>query len=232
MVTDLAALPRATFKAQVGYRLINSKYPPIHLFNDVASNEDFDALYAVQALTNPRLRQEVGDLNLVPRERRPFGIPGCSYALGPFVHINSSGSRFSAGLFGVFYAAETIATGIAETRYHQQRYFQGVADLKYDRIQMRGLRVVFSASLVNIYCPSVDADGWYNPDDYNAPQQFGAALKKADGDGVLYASVRDDGNPCYALFSPHLISIIVQTGHYEYQWDGKCITSVVKIVQQ
>ena len=150
MVVDPAALPRAAFNAQVGYRLINSKHPPISLFDDVASNEDFEAVYAVQALTNPRLRQEVGDLNLVPRKRRPFDIPGCSYALGPFVHVNSSGSRFSAGQFGVFYAAKTMATGITETRYHQQRYFQGVADLKYDRIQMRGLRVVFTASLKNI----------------------------------------------------------------------------------
>lgn len=232
MVASLAALPRAVLNAQVAYRLINSKHPPINLFDDVASSEDFDALYAVQALSNPRLQQEVGDLNPVPRARRPFGIPGCSYALGPFVHINGSGSRFSAGLFGVFYAAETIATGIAETRYHQQRYFQGVADLKYDRIQMRGLRVVFSASLLNIYAPRVDAYGWYDADDYSESQQFGAALKKADEDGVLYASVRDRGKPCYALFSPHLISAVVQTRHYEYQWDGKRIANVLKIIQQ
>ncbi len=232
MVADLAALLRTAFSAHVGYRLISSKYPPISLFDDVASNEDFEAVYAVQALTNPRLRQEVGDLNLVPRERRPFDIPGCSYALGPFVHVNSSGSRFSAGQFGVFYAAETMATGITETRYHQQRYFQGVADLKYDRIQMRGLRVVFTASLVNIYAPRIDTFGWYDAEAYNAAQQFGDVLKKADEDGVLYASVRDQGKPCYALFSPHLINSVVQTGHYEYQWDGQRITNVLKIVQQ
>lgn len=232
MVVDLAALQRVAFAAQVGYRLINSKHPPISLFEDVASNEDFEAIYAVQALTNPRLRQEVGDLNRVPRERRPFGIPGCSYALGPFVHVNGSGSRFSAGLFGVFYAAKTMATGIAETRYHQQRYFQGIADLKYDRIQMRGLRVVFAASLVNIYSPRLDACGWHDADDYSAAQQFGDVLKKVDEDGVLYASVRDQGKPCYALFSPHLINSVVQTGHYEYQWDGQRIANVLKIAQQ
>lgn len=217
--------------AQVAYRLINSKYPPISLFDDVASNEEFEAVYAVQSLTNPRLRHEVGDLNLVPRERRPFDIPGCSYALGPFVHVNSSGSRFSAGQFGVFYAAEAMATGIAETRYHQQRYFQGVAGLKYDRIQMRGLRVVFSASLLNIYRPRLATEGWYDPQDYRAAQQLGEKLKQADEHGVWYASVRDRGKPCFALLSPHLISSVVQAGHYEYQWDGDRITKVLKIIQ-
>lgn len=232
MVVELPVLPRAAFDAQVAYRLINSKFPPISLFDDVASNEEFEAVYAVQALTNPRLRQEVGDLNRVPRERRPFDIPGCSYALGPFVHVNESGSRFSAGQFGVFYAAETMATGIAETRYHQQRYFQGVADLKYDRIQMRGLRVVFTASLLNIYSPRHDEYGWHDAEDYSSAQQLGDALKQADEHGVFYASVRDKGKPCYALFSPHLINSVVQTGHYEYQWDGKRIVNVLKIVQQ
>ncbi len=230
MVVELAALPRAEFTAQTAYRLINSKYPPISLFDDVASSEEFDAIYAVQALTNPRLRHEVGDLNLVPRDRRPFNIPGCSYALGPFVHVNDSGSRFSAGQFGVFYAAQTMATGIVETRYHQQRYFAGVADLKYDRIQMRGLRVSFTASLLNIYAPRRDGCGWYDADDYSAAQQLGDKVKKADEHGVFYASVRDEGKPCYALFSPHLINSVVQTEHYEYQWDGERIAHVLKIV--
>ncbi len=232
MVIDLKTLPRAEFEAQTAYRLINSKYPPISLFDDVASNDEFDAIYAVQALTNPRLRLEVGDLNRVPRERRPINIPGCSYALGPFVHVNDSGSRFSAGQFGVFYAAETMATGIAETRYHQQRYFQGVADLKYDRIQMRGLRVVFTASLVNIHSAQWQTCSWHDARDYTAAQQLGQAVKKADEHGVFYASVRDEGKPCYALFSPHLIHSVVQTEHYEYQWDGHRIANVLKIVQQ
>ncbi len=232
MVVDLTALPRAEFNAQTAYRLINSKYPPIGLFDDVASDAEFDALYAVQALTNPRLRHEVGDLNRVPRGRRPFNIPGCSYALGPFVHVNESGSRFSAGQFGVFYAARAMATGIAETRYHQQRYFEGVADLKYDRIQMRGLSVLFTASLVNIYAPRRDDCGWHDADDYSAAQQLGDTVKIADEHGIAYASVRDGGKRCYALFSPHVITSVVQTGHYEYQWDGKRIANVLKIVHR
>ena len=146
--TGIHALPRQAFPSQAAYRLVNGKYPPIAIFDDVADQADFDALFAVQALTNPRLQNEVGDLNRVPAAERPWGIPGCNYALGPFVHVNPAGSRFSDGAYGVFYCADRMATAIAETRYHQQRYFQRVEGLKYDRIVMRGLRVHFSACLL------------------------------------------------------------------------------------
>ena len=38
------------------HRLINSKYPTIDIFDDIASPEAFDAIYAMQAKVNPRLR--------------------------------------------------------------------------------------------------------------------------------------------------------------------------------
>ena len=59
---DPADLPTAAFLHQEAYRLVNGKYPPIHLFDDVADQADFEALYAVQALTNPRIQMQVGDV--------------------------------------------------------------------------------------------------------------------------------------------------------------------------
>lgn len=87
MVTlnQLADLPGASLLA---YRLVNSKFPPIALFDDVADAAVFEALYQIQALTNPRMQNEVGRLELIPRAEIPFGIPGCSYATAPFTHVN------------------------------------------------------------------------------------------------------------------------------------------------
>ena len=161
--TEIHALPRHPFPSQIAYRLVNGKYPPIAIFDDVADQSDFDALFAVQALTNPRLQNEVGDLNRVPPAERPWGIPGCNYALGPFVHVSPAGSRFSDGAYGVFYCADRMATALAETRYHQQRYFQQVDGLKYDRIVMRGLKVHFSATLCDI-TPATRYPHWHDPD--------------------------------------------------------------------
>src|SRR5258705_221801 len=82
------------------YRLVNSKFPPIALFDDVADADEFELLFEIQALTNPRLKNEVGQLELIARSEIPFGIAGCSYAIAPFTHVNPAGSRFSDGSFG------------------------------------------------------------------------------------------------------------------------------------
>ena len=42
-----------------------------------ADADEFDMLYQLQALTNPRLHNETGRLELIPRSEIPFGIPGC-----------------------------------------------------------------------------------------------------------------------------------------------------------
>ena len=46
MLSDLPLLDDQPVQA---YRLVNSKFPPIALFDDVADAEDFDALYQIQA---------------------------------------------------------------------------------------------------------------------------------------------------------------------------------------
>lgn len=225
----LDELPQKRFREKTAYRLVNSKFPPIAIFDDVASNDEFEALFRLQAKTNPRLLDEIGDIRLIKPERRPFGIAGCNYALAPFTHINQLGSRFSRGEFGILYAAETLDTALAETHYHQQRYFQTqVRGLKYDRIVMRGLKLKFSGTLFNICSPKID-NGWYDANNYTAAQQLGDAIKKADKDGLWYDSVRKPSTSCYALFSPHLIKSVVQTQHYEFVWNGERIDAVVQL---
>jgi hypothetical protein len=231
-VVDLSNIPEAVLRDQPAHRLVNAKFPPIDLFDDVASNDEFEAVYRLQSLSNPRLLDAAGQIHLVPPERRPFGIAGCNYALAPFMHVNKLGSRFSRGQFGILYAAEHIDTAIAETRHHQQQYFQTrINGLKYDRIIMRGLKLSFSATLLNIYAPRVAQFGWYDPTDYSASQQLGEAVKTADKDGLWYESVRRPGHSCYALFSPHTVHAMIPTQHYEYIWDGSRISDVIALSQ-
>ena len=82
------------------FRVIPTRFPAVNLFDRVASPEDFDALYALEAMTNDRVRTEVGDLDLVPREERRFG-PGYGPIMAALTHLNLQGSRFSDGSYGV-----------------------------------------------------------------------------------------------------------------------------------
>ncbi|MCA1779849.1 MAG: RES family NAD+ phosphorylase, partial [Xanthomonadaceae bacterium] len=98
-------------------RIVPSCYPPIDPFEEVADSDDLEAVFAVESLTNPRIRTQVGSLSLVPEADRISG-PGTSPIMAAFTHPNTAGSRFSPGSYGIYYAADDEQTAVAETRYH------------------------------------------------------------------------------------------------------------------
>ena len=79
MVSGLAVKRRVTWDRT--WRIIRSIWPPVDLFEDIADPRDWDALASVEAKTNPRIRNEVGDLGKVPAARR-VGGPGASLLFG------------------------------------------------------------------------------------------------------------------------------------------------------
>ncbi|HWU75664.1 MAG TPA: RES domain-containing protein, partial [Rhodanobacter sp.] len=48
------------------YRIVPSRFPPVGLFDRIADPADLDAVFAIEAMTNPRLREEAGALALIP----------------------------------------------------------------------------------------------------------------------------------------------------------------------
>lgn len=74
-MTDIDTLSRSEANGPV-YRIILSRNPRISLFERASSPQDWDVLNAVESLTNPRLRDEVGDIHLVSPEDRVYGDGG------------------------------------------------------------------------------------------------------------------------------------------------------------
>ncbi len=212
-----------------GFRLVNSKFPPINLFDDVADEDEFEALYELQALTNPRIQTEIGNLNLVKQSDIPFGITGCSYATSPFTHVNPDGSRFSDGQFGVLYMADSVATAIQEVAYHQGRYWAGVQGLDYDRFVFRGLRVKVGEEEWHDGTCLDRNHSIYDPASYAASRSFGRTLWKSGSEGLQYWSVRHPGAICWGLFTPKRIKSIIQGAHFEFVWNGEAISSIHRL---
>lgn len=229
MVSAADLVPLHGTGARTSYRLVNSKFPPIALFDDVASAHEFDILYQVQALTNPRLQNELGSLDLIPRSEIPFGITGCAYATAPFTHINPNGSRFSDGTFGILYLADTMETALAEVRHHQQAYWSKVQGLSYERFVFRGLACRFIEKGLLDATALPPSDGIYAADDYSASRILGCDVKRVKAAGLRYHSVRSPGNTCWALMTPRPVMSIVQESHYEMVWN-KQVTSVSRLV--
>jgi hypothetical protein len=216
----------AGFNDQTCYRLIPNKFPPISLFDDVADGEDFEELFAVQAMTNPRLQAQIGDLNLVPKGERIFGIEGSGHVMAAFTHVNPDGSRFSNGEYGIFYGAADLKDAIEETRYHRAM-FMGYTKEPAQEIDMRCLVAKFSATLTDIRAVPYLGTALYHPTDYSQGQSLGLQCKKDGLDGIAYSSVRGKGD-CFALFKPSLISNCVQASHFGYVWNCQTIVEVYK----
>lgn len=221
---SLDLLSKLSYRKQRCYRLIPSQFPPIHLFEDVASADEFEALFAVQMLTNPRIQEEIGLLERVPADQRLYAVPGCGYVMAAFTHINPDGSRFSNGDYGVYYAADSISTAIAETVYHKE-LFLSYTNEPAQHLDMRSLIADFTADLFDLTTFDKHAEALYSLKDYKEPQILGALVKEQQEDGIVYHSVRASGIN-YALFKPNTIHICQQGAHYSYVWDGNKIVSV------
>lgn len=220
----LKNIPMSTVKWEPCWRIIPSKFPPIDLFERVTEPKDLDAVIALESLTNDRLRDEVGDINLVLPNDRITG-PGSSYIMAAFTHLNPQGSRFSDGHFGVYYTANRLETAIAETKYHRS-LFLSYTNQDACEIDMRVLKANLSGQLYDIRTTKGQFKAYYHPTDYRRSQVLGAELKTIDANGIVYRSVRDERGECAAILRPKLISKCQQSAHLCYVWNGVEITDV------
>jgi len=205
-------------------RIIPTRYPAVTLFDRVADAADFDALYALEAMTNERVRDELGQVERVPQEDRVYGI-GSGPIMAAFTHVNTLGSRFSDGRYGVFYAARERATAVAETRYHHGNFLAATGEAAL-HLPMRLYHVAIDARLHDLRPEGAVDAAVHDPVDYMASRALGARLHGEGSVGVAYRSVRRPGGHCVGLFRPRGASRCVHAAYLLYAWDGERFTDV------
>lgn len=202
------------------YRLIPSHFPPIALFENLLDPDELDAAYALESLTNDRLQDEVGNIALVAPEDRVTG-PGTTPIMAAFTHIGVP-SRFSSGHYGVYYAGLTLETALAESRFSRARFMRAT-DEAPQIITMRCYQCALDAELVDVRGDALAHD----PESFAYAQELGRQFKTDNEWGILYRSVRHSGGECIAALRPKaLLPPAIQTGHYQFHWDGQQITDV------
>lgn len=206
------------------WRIIPSRFPPIQLFERVTDPADLEAVIELENMTNPRLRDEVGDIQLVPLEERVSG-PGSSIIMAAFTHLNPAGSRFTDGTYGVFYSAKELDTAIAETRYHREEFMRATNESRME-LDMRVYLVDVDNDLHDIRGQQVGMPLVYHVSNYASSQQLAAELRAAGSNGLVYSSVRHMGGECVAAFKTTPLSNVRQERHLCYIWDGKAISTV------
>ncbi|CAN7550292.1 RES family NAD+ phosphorylase [Rhizobium sp. LjRoot254] len=206
-------------------RIIRSLFPPIDLFEDIADPADWPLLIAAEQKTNPRLMESIGNLDLVPADRRVSG-PGSSYLMAPFTHASPDRpSRFSGGSFGVLYIADDFETTLFETIHHHALFMARTGELQGWTSQFREIVMDVEAKLHDIRSEAAFSTA-LDPADYSESQALGQRLKDMDSEGIIYPSIRKAGSECVALFYPDLAGNVSQGRHLDYHWDGQRVDMV------
>jgi hypothetical protein len=212
--------PIETVRWDKTYRLIPSRYPPIDLFERVADPSDWELIAHIEGLTNDRLRDEVGDISIVPVSERLAG-PGASPIMAAFMHIGFP-SRFTDGSFGVYCASNSFAGALSEVLHHRTRFLFRTAEPK-TQFDLRTYIGRLAAELHDI------RGGWpevHDPDSYVPSQALGKKLRGVGSSGIAFDSVRCASADNVAVFRPSILAAargkphVTQGSHVRVEWDG------------
>jgi RES domain len=202
----LASAPRPA------HRLIPSQFPPIGLFDTVATAADLGAVMELVGWTNDRL--VAARIARLPEAEWVFGLPNASIVMAAFLHVAPGGMRFNGPELGAWYGSDELRTAAAEVGHHLRR-----ETVARGRASMTRIFRAYAATLLGDYRdlrgkqaahPDV-----YASDRYDAAQQFGEQVRAAGGAGILYDSLRRRGGSNVVTCRPRNITDIVQTDHFE-----------------
>jgi hypothetical protein len=227
-VIEASEVPVRRVSWRPSYRLIPSRYPTVGLYDAIADPADLDVVFAIEALGNPRVRDELGELSLVAREERLSG-PGATPVMAAFTHLNKEGSRFSDGSYGVYYAAHSLETAIAEVSHHRGVFLRRTNEAAID-VDMRLITASVEAELHDLADEGLGEGeksrfaSLLDPDDYGPPQGLGRRLRAAESWGIRYPSVRHSGGECVGIFRPRALRHAKAAAHLALHWDGARIT--------
>lgn len=195
------------------YRIINSAFPPVDVFEDTLNPADLQMAFAIEAITNDRLLDQAGILDRVVPEDRVSGL-GSTPLMAAFTHIGRA-SRYTDGTFGVYYCANALDAAVAETRFHQEAFWRAT--------QEASIEVTMRTYVNRVLKPMADVrqQEEFHGASYALTQVFAREQREKGAWGILYRSVRAPGHECVAALRPPALSIPVQGPHFRYRWDGK-----------
>lgn len=219
MVSDLDWNP--------SFRVISSRYPTVSVYDRIASASEFETVLALEALTNPRVREEAGDFRKIRAEDAAIG-PGSTPIMASFAY--SGPSRFCDGSYGVYYGAREELTAIAESRYWTEHFLRATSEPSIDvdkRLYTARIRGSFDDLRERSMRSAV-----YSKDDYSRSHAYARELYERNKvDGIVYRSVRRDEGECICAFRPRVISSARMSAYLQFRWDGNAIVSVSRVTE-
>jgi hypothetical protein len=200
------------------HRIIASEYADENLFDRLGDAADLENLRALADLTNALVLDQMGQIELVQEKDRIYGH-GSGLIMAAFAWPGKP-SRFSDGSRGTYYAADAEETAIAETVYHDEIVLAGTAPIVLEKTL---LHAALRATLVDIRSGCPAPANIYHATRYDSGQALGNLVRRLDGDGLIYDSMRRRTGECVAIFRPPVLTDARPVRALEYVWDGQHI---------
>ena len=194
------------------HRLIPSQFPPIGLFDTVATAADLKPVMDLAGWTNDRLVTE--RINRLPQDEWVFGRPNSSIIMAAFLHVVPGGMRFNRAELGAWYAAAALPTAVAEVAHHLRR--ETVArGIPGSRRKYRQYISALEGSYLDIRGQRAARTDVYDPQSYAASQPLGETVRASGRGGILYDSLRYAGGINVVAHRPRNIINVTQANHFE-----------------
>jgi hypothetical protein len=200
------------------YRLIPSRFPPVGLFDTVATAADLAAVMDLVGWTNDRLIVE--RVARLPQSDWVYGTPNASIVMAAFLHVASGGMRFNGPDLGAWYASDDVRTAAAEAGHHLRR-----ETVARSVDTLRRTYRTYTATLLGDYLDIREQQAQYSEvyasDRYDASQKFGEEVRSSGGAGILYTSLRRKSGINVVAFRARNITDVVQEDHFEIAVSAK-----------
>jgi hypothetical protein len=193
------------------YRLIPSKFPPIGLFDTVATAADLEAVMELAGWTNDRLVEE--RIGRLPESEWVYGRRNASVVMASFLHVPPAGSRFNGPDLGAWYAAAALPTAAFEVAHHLRREAVATGAVTLHR-DYRTYTATLKGSYLDIRGQQTARADVYAADSYAASQALGESIQASGGAGIIYDSVRHAGGVNVVAHRPRNILDVTQTDRW------------------
>lgn len=201
---------------EIWHRLIPSRFPPVDIYERIASSDDWGELHAIEEMTNPRVRQR--EL-LTGLNRVDLGSPRLqNWNHAPFTYLNPEGTWLLDPFFGALELSDTLQTALAMSIRKRELFLSRTNEPPID-LDMRVLGHRVTGDFL-------DLTGLDPALTQSARWRAGEDALRSGADGALFLSPYRPDARCVAVFKGEALGKSVQEDHYRFIWDGTAVRSV------
>lgn len=202
-----------------GYRLIPSRFPSVEVYQGLVANDHFQALYDLEAETNPRLKSKDRALAAYAREGSAR-LQNWNHA--PFRYANPEGTRFFPSTRPALEMAGDPQTALARAILRREVFLERTREASMG-IDMRMLKTPVNGRFADLTQIPLELD--------EVARRAATADIPDSCAGVAFLPPERPHALCLAVLDPAVLGTSIQTVHYRFEWNGKRISKVYEFTE-